>query len=109
MRVWKNRIALSESQSLTENGRLYMRELGDRMRDRLFDLVAEARNEQVTVLSTDEERTKQSADEYLAGMLNFMPQSDRPAAQFNGQENIYLLSSSDACEKYVNVYMKCFY
>lgn len=73
------------------------------MHQRLFDIVSSVRADQVRVQTSNELRTQQSAGEYLAGFLNFLPDSDRPTYSILPPNEDYLLKSADICPKYVEV------
>jgi hypothetical protein len=103
MQAWKSRIFMEDDHLLTVNGRFYMRSLGDRMHNRLFDIISTVKKEQIAVQCSNEVRTQQSADEYLAGLLNFLPANSRPTYRVNPPAEDYLLKASDVCKKYVNV------
>ena len=103
MKSWKSRISFADDHNLTENGRRYMKELGYRMHNRVYNLVSNIKTNQITVRCSNEARTQQSADEYLAGMLGFKPKYKLPIYQINPADSDYLLKSSDMCKKYVDV------
>ena len=103
MDQWKSRINTDNDHNLTVSGRFYMKALGNRMRSRLFDIVSDLKSNQVSVQTTNLLRTQQSADEYVAGLLSFMPTSDLPKYSQNPPEADFLLKSPDLCQKYVDV------
>lgn len=105
MQNWKTRINLEYDHILTQNGRFYMKSLGNRMHNRLFDLIStlDDVSSQIKVQTTEYIRTQQSADEYLNGLLNFTP--DRPKYDISEDED-YLLKCPDVCQKYIKTMEK---
>jgi hypothetical protein len=107
MEEWQSRIFKEDDHLLTTNGRFYMRALGTRMHNRLFEIVSAVSGpSQVAVQCSNEVRTQHSADEYLAGLLNFLPKSELPVYNINPPTEDYLLKASDICKKYVDVCTK---
>ena len=88
---------------LTQNGILYMKRLGERMRHRLADLkLFKMPAAKINVLSTNITRTIQSGREFLMGFLGH----NNPNVLVNPLDasEDYLLKFPDLCEKFLKVY-----
>lgn len=94
-------MTVQDDHRLTENGKIEMRKLGQRMLIRLFDLLINIKPEQIEVRAIDSPRTIQSANEYINGMFELFPQ--KPTIESIPQNTDYLLRFADLCEKHIDV------
>jgi hypothetical protein len=101
LKEWKTRMQSEHDNSLTDHGKNVMKNLGTRMLERLFPLFSTFRNTQISVRVTSRDRTHQSADEFLNGILKFS--SFRPNYTL-AENDDYLLKYPDTCEKYIQVF-----
>lgn len=91
-----------DNNNLSPLGRKLMKDLGSRMKARLYKFVSSIRSSnQINVSTTSKVRTKQSAEEYLSGFLSNMRKK-----VFKKKDDIdYLLRFDDFCKKYLKVYL----
>lgn len=91
--------------NLTPKGELQQKNLGKRMKDRLPELMSKIQYQiQVDVKATYRIRAQQSANQYLNGFLDFLP--DKPNITVENGDKDYLLKVPDVCDKYLNMVKK---
>ena len=99
---WKFDMSPSDDVKLTRKGRQIISELGWRMRQRLSEVINSTKLSLINVQVTYQERTFQSADEFLAGMFNDTSVAERPFIKVNSKDD-FLLKYPDMCARFIKV------
>lgn len=102
LREWKFGMSASDDVQLTRKGRATISNLGKRMRKRLDEVINATNLSLINVQVTYQDRTRQSAEEFLAGMFNDTPVNHRPLIRINSKDD-YLLKYPDMCDKFQSV------
>lgn len=103
LREWKFDMSASDDVQLTRKGRATISNLGRRMRKRLDEVINATKLSLINVQVTYQDRTRQSAEEFLAGMFNDTPANERPSIKINSKDD-YLLKYPDMCDKFKKVF-----
>lgn len=99
LKNWNSRLRPEFDSLLTEKGFKEQQALGKRIQQRLPNLMKKIEHYiQVTVRTTNRERTKQSARSYLDGFLDYL--RIKPNLTVNYGED-YLLKFPDHCSRYI--------
>ncbi len=98
LKNWQSRLKPEYDTLLTVKGRAQQQQLGKRMQKRLPDLMKKIEHHiQVSVQTTEKERTQESALAYLDGFVDYL--ANKPNLTVNYGED-YLLKFPDICARY---------
>jgi hypothetical protein len=98
---WEPKITTNDLGGITALGHRQMHELGIRYGERLSRFIHELDLSDMYIQSVDESRTKDSAIEYINGMLG--PLSNELKIHANNESDDYLLEYFHVCKNFIKV------